>query len=122
MSKYLLKFIKYILTSSKDWTRVRLLSYRDVYLCSTSISRQNIDIVLYMELVLKSDTTTTSAYRKRAASDEDIMGICKDTQSRLLSLLTISDSQKYICITHREVLFRFCISQVGLHCSIRKGE
>jgi HD superfamily phosphohydrolase len=54
MSKYLLKFIKYILPSSKDWTGVGLLSYRDVYLHSTSISREN--IVLSIELVLKSQT------------------------------------------------------------------
>jgi hypothetical protein len=56
MSKYLLKFIKYILPSSKDWTGVGPLSYRDVYLHSTSISRENIDIVLSIELVLKSQT------------------------------------------------------------------
>jgi hypothetical protein len=56
MSKYLLKFIKYILPSSKDWTGVGLLSYRDVYLHSTSISRENIDIVLSIELALKSQT------------------------------------------------------------------
>ena len=58
MSKYLLKFLKYILPSSKDWTGVGLLNYRDVYLHSTSItgSRENIDIVLSIELVLKSQT------------------------------------------------------------------
>ena len=53
MSKYLVKFIKYILTSSKDWAGVGLLSYRDVYMHSTSISK---DIVLCIELVLKSWT------------------------------------------------------------------
>ena len=57
MSKYLLKFIKYILSSSKDWTGVGLLSYRDVYLHSTNINRKN--IVLYIELALEPDTTTT---------------------------------------------------------------
>ena len=102
MSKYLLKFIKYILLSSKDWTAVRLLSNRDVHLCSTSISRVNIDI-LYIELVLKSDTTTTKTYCKRATSDEDILGIRKEMRiSRLLSLLIISDSQKHICISNSQ--------------------
>jgi hypothetical protein len=74
MSKHLLKFIKYILPSSKDWTGVGLLSYRDVYLHSTSISR-----VLSIELVLKSDiiTTKTYYYCKRATSDEDILGSWK---------------------------------------------
>ena len=56
MTKYLLKFIKYILPSGKDWTGVRLLRYRDVYLNSTSTSRENIDIVLSIELELKSQT------------------------------------------------------------------
>ena len=46
MSKYHLKFIKYILPSSKDWAGVGLLSYRDVYLHSASISRENIETVL----------------------------------------------------------------------------
>ena len=50
MSKYLLKFIKYILPSSKDWTGVGHLSY---YLHTNSISRENI---LSIKLVLKSQT------------------------------------------------------------------
>jgi hypothetical protein len=50
MSKYLLKFIKYILPSSKDWTGVRPLSYRDV---SPSFIREDI---LSLELVPKSQT------------------------------------------------------------------
>ena len=54
ITKYLLKFLKYILPSSKIWTGVGLLSYRDVYLHSTSVSRENIDIALSIELVLKS--------------------------------------------------------------------
>ena len=101
MSKYLLKCIKYILPSSKDWTGVRLLSYRDVHLHSTSISRVNIDI-LYIGLVLKSDITTTKTHCKRATSDEDILGIRKDTRTRLLSLLIIGDSQEHICISNSQ--------------------
>ena len=94
MDKYLLKFIKYIMTSSEEWTGVWLLSYRNVYLHSTSISRENIDIVLSIELVINLDTTTiTKTYIKRATSDEDILSICKETHPRLLSLLTIGDSQ-----------------------------
>jgi hypothetical protein len=55
MSKYLLKFIKYILPSSKYWTGFGLLNYRDGCRLSTSISRENIDIViLSIELVLNS--------------------------------------------------------------------
>ena len=53
MTKYLLKIIKYILLSSKDWARVRLLSYRDVYVHSTSIIWENIDIVLSIKLALR---------------------------------------------------------------------
>ena len=51
MSKYLPKFIKYILLSSEDWTGVRHLSYWDICLHFTSI-----DIVLHIELKLKSPT------------------------------------------------------------------
>ena len=54
MTKYLLKFIKYILPSGKDWTGFGLLGHRDVYLHSTSIRRKIIDIVLSIELELKS--------------------------------------------------------------------
>ena len=84
--------------SSKDWTGVGLLSYRDVYLRSASISREI--IVLYIELVLKSDTTTTKTYYESATSDENILGISKETRTRLLSLLIISDSQENICISN----------------------
>ena len=52
---YNLKFIKYILPSSKDCTGVGLLGYRDVYWHSASISREKIE-VLYIELVLKTQT------------------------------------------------------------------
>ena len=94
MSKYLLKFIKYIMTSSKEWTGVWLLGYRDLYLHSTSISRENIDIILSIELVTKMDTTTiTKTYIKRTTSDDNILSIRKETHPRLLSLLTIGDSQ-----------------------------
>ena len=79
MSKYLPKFIKYILSSSKDCTGVGLLSYRDVYLHSSRSSRENIDIVLYIELVPKSDTTTIKTYYERATSDEGILSIRKET-------------------------------------------
>ena len=91
MSKYLLKFLNYILPSGKDWTRVGLLRYRDVYLHSTIISRENI---LSIELVLKSDITTTKTY-KSAVSDEDILSI-QEIQHRLLSLLIFSDKRIYL--------------------------
>ena len=58
MTKYLLKFIKYILTTSKNWTGVGLLSYRDVYLQilhSTSIRRKNILSRISTKI---TDTTT----------------------------------------------------------------
>ena len=54
MSKYHLKFIKYILSSSKERSGIGLLSYGDVYPLSTNISRENTDIILSIELVLKS--------------------------------------------------------------------
>jgi hypothetical protein len=54
MSEYLLKSIKYILPSSKDWTGVGILSHGNVYLHSTSISGDF--IVLSIKLVIKSQT------------------------------------------------------------------
>ena len=105
MDKYLLKFIKYILPSSKEWAGVGLLSYINVHLHSTSISRENIDIVLYIKLVLKSDTTITKTYSKRATSDDKILGILKETQLQLLSLLIIRDSQEQICISNSQIDF-----------------
>ena len=78
------------------------MSYRDVYLHFTSIIRENI---LSIELVVKSDTTTTKTY-KIAASDEDILGIRKETGPRLMSLLIISDSQCItVSVTHGGILF-----------------
>ena len=75
MSKYLPKFIKYILPSSKDWTGVRHLSHMDVYLCFTST-----DIVLHVELVLGSPAQLKKlTYYKSATSDVDILGICIET-------------------------------------------
>ena len=90
MSKYLLKFTEYILPSSKDCTGVGLLSYRDAH--SSSISGEDIDIVLSIELVLKSKTQLTKTYYyKRATANVGILCICKDTQP---SLLVISDSPR----------------------------
>ena len=98
------------------------MSYRDVYLRSTSISRENIDNVLYIELVLKSDTVTTETYRKRATGDKDILGIRKQTQPRFLSLLSLAISKNiFVSVTHRGILFWICISHVGLHYDIRRG-
>ena len=54
IGKYHLKFIKYILPSSKEWTGVGLLNYRDVCLLSASISRENIEIILSVESVPES--------------------------------------------------------------------
>ena len=100
-SKYLFKFIKYILPSSKVWTRVWFVGHRDVYLHSASISREN--IVLYIELVLKLQTQLLQKtyYYERATSDESILGIHKETRHRLLSLLIISDSEN-ICIRNSQ--------------------
>ena len=80
MGKYLLKLIRYILPSSKKWAGIGLLSYIYVHLHSTSISRENIDIVLSIELVLKSDTTISKTHSKRATSDDEILGIRKEIQ------------------------------------------
>jgi hypothetical protein len=102
MTKYHLKFIKYILPSSKDWTRVGLLSYRDVHLHSSSISRENIDI-LSIDLALNhGQTTTTKTYCKRATSDENILGIRKETRARLLNLLIVGDNREHICISNSQ--------------------
>ena len=77
------------------------MGYRDVYLHSASISREN--IVLYIELEIKSDTPTTKTYHyERATSDEHILGIRKETRHRLLSLLVISDRQENIHISNSQ--------------------
>jgi hypothetical protein len=41
-------------------------------------------------------------YYKIATSDEDILGIRKETRRRLLSLLIISDSQDHISVTNSQ--------------------
>ena len=70
MDKYPLKIIKDILPSSKDWTGVRHLSYRDH---STSIHREN--ILCVHRISTKITGTTTSKTYKNSTSDEDILGI-----------------------------------------------
>ena len=73
------------------------MSHRDVYVHSASISGEN--IVLYIKLMLKLQTQLhqKTYYYERAAGDESILGIRKETRHRLLSLLIISDSEN-ICI------------------------
>ena len=67
------------------------MGYRDVYPHSTSMIREKIDIVLYIKLVLKLDTTSTKTYYKRATNYKGILGIRKETRIRLLSLQIVSD-------------------------------
>ena len=70
------------------------MSYRNLYLHSTSIINENI---LSIELLLKSDVNnTTKTHRKCATSDESILGIRKEIQSRLLSLPMVGDSQDIV--------------------------
>ena len=77
------------------------MNYRDDYLLSTSISREDIDVILLVELVLIIATTRKTNYCKSATSDAGILGICKDTRRRLLSLPIISDSQDiFVSVTH----------------------
>ena len=121
MTKYPLKLVEYILPSSKDWTRVRFLSYRDFYLHSASISRENIvDIVL--SRISTKITDTTKTYCKRATSDEGILGICKETRRRLLSLLIVGDSREHVCISNsqRNVLVLYISSWVALRHQERR--
>ena len=89
------------------------------FIC-TSSNRVNIDI-LYIELVLKSNTTTTKTYYKWATSDEDILSIRRETQTILLSLVIIGDSQEHICISNSE---GFCSGFVycELACIMALGE
>ena len=63
------------------------MNYRDVHLLSTCISGEDIEIIIILsvELVIKSDTTTKTNYCKSATSDVGILGIRKDTRCRLLS-------------------------------------
>ena len=58
------------------------------------------------------DADTTKTYCKIATSDESILGIRKEIQSRLLSLLVISDSQeKHL---HQKLTKGFCSGFVHL--------
>ena len=121
MSKYLLKFIKYILLSSKDWTRVGNLSYRDVFVHSTSISRENI---LSIELVLKSHTPLQ---QRLTIKVPPVMWIFwaftkKSNLDCWAWWSSMTDENIFVSVTHREILFWICISQVGLHFGIRRGE
>ena len=106
MSKYLLKFIEYILPSSKDCTGVGLLSHREVYPHSTGISKEN--IILSIELKLKPLTQTKTYYCKRTTRDEGILGIRKETRARLLSLqigTLVTAQDIFISVTHGGILF-----------------
>ena len=78
------------------------MNYRDDYLLSTSISREDIDVILLVELVLIIATTRKTNYCKSATGDAGILGIRKDTRrTRLLSLPIISDSQDiFVSVTH----------------------
>ena len=77
------------------------MNYRDDYLLSTSISREDIDVILLVELVLIIATTRKTNYCKSATGDAGILGIRKDTRHRLLSLPIISDSQDiFVSVTH----------------------
>ena len=77
------------------------MNYRDDYLLSTSISREDIDVILLVELVLIIATTRKTNYCKSATGDAGILGIRKDTRRGLLSLPIISDSQDiFVSVTH----------------------
>ena len=72
---------------------------------STSIGRENIDIVLYRISTKITDTTTTKTYYNRVISDEGILVIHKETRQRLLSLLIVNDNQENECISNSQMNF-----------------
>src|SRR5882757_6773884 len=95
MNKNLPKSLKYISLSSKYWTRVLFLKGRDLHLPFVSIGRVDIEI-----LADKTCTVIVKLFRqpmrktyKGTPSDEHILGIRKETRSRVLSLLTISKAK-----------------------------
>ena len=74
MNKNLPKFVKYIFPSSKEWTRVWFLGYRDLRLHFASISTEIIDViglgVNLHTISVKLFTLPTEKTHKCAASDE----------------------------------------------------
>ena len=124
MCKYLLKFTKYILPSSKDWTGVGLLSYRNVYMCPTSISRENIQVVLSIELILKS---WTQLQQRLTIKDPPVMRVFwafakKPDPDCWTCQPLVTAKNIFVSVTHRRILFWICISRVGLHYGITRGE
>ena len=105
MSKYLLKFIKYILSSSKDWTGVGHLNYRD----STIISRNNI---LSIESVLKNQTQLQP---RRTIKVPAVMKVWACWSLVTAKIIFVSE-------THRGILIWICIPQLGLRYGIRGRE
>ena len=92
------------------------MSDGDVHLPSTSITRENIDVLSEISTKIL-DTTITKTYCKRTTSDERILCICKNTRCRLLSLLIVGGSQKHICISNSRgnfVLVLYISSQLAL--------
>ena len=62
-------------------------------------------------------------YCKVSTSDENILGIRKDTRHRLLRLLIISDRQDiFVSVTHGLGVILFGSSYVGLHYGVARGE
>ena len=91
----------------------------------SSISRENIDIqILPLELVLKSDI---QQQQRLTVKELPVMRVFwafakkPDTDCWACSLL-VTAKNIFVSVTHREILFRICISQVGPHHGIRRGE
>ena len=121
-TEYLLKFIKYILPSSKDWTRIGLLSQRGVYLPSNSIGSENIDIVLSIELVLKSHTATIRLTVKAPPLMKIFWAFGKKPDLECCACWSsVTNKNIFVSVTHGVILFWFRISQVGLRYGIRRG-
>jgi hypothetical protein len=104
MRKYLPEFLKYIFTSSKDWTGVWSLRYRN--LCTSIASRGNNNLAEKISTIIAKLFIQRKAYIKSATGDKYILGILEETRTRVLSLLIISKgSEHMVKATHQGTLF-----------------
>ena len=103
MDKHLPQLVKYIFTSGEEWTGVWFLMYR----AFTSIGMNKIVQVLADKICIIIVGLLIQPMRKTyksSTSDECILGIRKETQARMLSLL-ISKAKKKAC---KQPTKRFC--------------
>jgi len=87
--------VEYIFPSNKEWTGVWFLRYRDLHLPFTTIGKEIINNVVLVDkiyTIIAKSVNRRKTY-KSATSNEQILGIRKETQARMLSLPIIDISK-----------------------------